>query len=60
MAVQRHIKVTPSNAERVIREHLVFLTAMRDGKLDEAVEGLRMHVTNSQTLALGGSLDGSR
>lgn len=60
MAVQRHIKVTPSNAERVIREHLVFLTAMRDGRLEEAVEGLRTHVTNSQTLALGGSLDATR
>jgi DNA-binding GntR family transcriptional regulator len=56
MAVQRHIKVTPANATRVIREHLVFLTAMRDGREDEALAGLNTHITNSQTLALGGSL----
>lgn len=56
MAVQRHIKVTPANAERVIREHMVFLTAMRDGREDEALAGLKTHVTNSQTLALGGNL----
>jgi DNA-binding GntR family transcriptional regulator len=56
MAVQRHIKVTPANATRVIREHLVFLTAMRDGREEEALAGLKTHITHSQTLALGGSL----
>lgn len=56
MAVQSRIRVTPYNAERVIREHLAFLEAMRDGREADAVAALKKHIDNSLTLALGGNL----
>ncbi|MCA1492440.1 GntR family transcriptional regulator [Sinorhizobium alkalisoli] len=56
MAVQSRIRVTPSNALRVIGEHLAFLEAMRDGRETDAIAALKKHIDNSLTLALGGSL----
>ncbi|HXV29225.1 MAG TPA: GntR family transcriptional regulator [Sinorhizobium sp.] len=55
MAVQSRIRVTPFNAERVIREHLAFLEAMRNGREADAIAALRKHIDNSLTLALGGN-----
>ncbi|PYE84901.1 GntR family transcriptional regulator [Pseudoroseicyclus aestuarii] len=60
MAVQSRIKVTPFNAERVIREHLAFLRPLAEGDLVEARAALARHVDNSLTLALGGTLDDQR
>lgn len=56
MAVQSRIRVTPSNAVRVIGEHLAFLEALRDGREADAIAALKKHIDNSLTLALGGSL----
>ena len=56
MAVQFRLRVTPFNAERIIREHLGFLIPMRDGHVAEAKQALNEHIENSLTLALGGSL----
>lgn len=56
MAVQSRIRVTPSNALRVIGEHLAFLESLRNGREAEAIAALKKHIDNSLTLALGGSL----
>jgi len=56
MAVQSRIRVTPSNALRVIGEHLTVLEALRDGREADAIAALKEHIDNSLTLALGGNL----
>ncbi|MBT9370373.1 GntR family transcriptional regulator [Rhizobium sp. CSW-27] len=56
MAVQSQIRITPGNAERVLREHLVFLAALAQDRREEAIAGLKRHVGISQMLALGGRL----
>lgn len=56
MAVQSRIRVTTGNAARVIDEHLVFLRALRDKDLELASSGLKRHIDNSQTIALGGAV----
>lgn len=59
MAVQFRLRVTPFNAERIVREHLGFLVPMRDGRIAETKRALNEHVENSLTLALGGSIAAS-
>jgi DNA-binding GntR family transcriptional regulator len=56
MAVQSRIRVTPANAERVIREHMAFLHALKDGREADAIAALKKHIDTSLTLALGGSV----
>lgn len=56
LAVQFRLRVTPFNAERIIREHLGFLVPLRDARVDEAKQALSEHIENSLTLALGGTL----
>ncbi|MBP2237309.1 DNA-binding GntR family transcriptional regulator [Sinorhizobium kostiense] len=56
MVVQSRIRVTPSNALRVIGEHLAFLEALRDGREADAIAALKEHIDNSLTLALGSNL----
>jgi DNA-binding GntR family transcriptional regulator len=56
MAVQSHIRVTPNNAARVIREHLDFLRPLKRGDVELATNALRKHIDNSMTIALGGSV----
>lgn len=56
MAAQFRLRVTPFNAERVIREHLAFLMPMREGRVEETRKALEQHIDNSLTLALGGTL----
>ncbi len=57
MAVQVRLRVTPFNAERVIKEHLNFLIPMRDRNADDARMALEQHIENSLILALGGKID---
>lgn len=56
MAVQSHIRVTPNNAARVVREHLDFLRPLKSGDVEQATRALRKHIDNSMTIALGGSV----
>lgn len=59
MAVQSRIRVTSDNAFRIIDEHLVFLRAFAEGDEATAVTSLKKHIENSQTIALGGTVDAS-
>lgn len=56
MAVQYRLRLTPFIAERVISEHLAFLTPIYDGDTSRARAGLEQHIDKSLTLALGGTL----
>ncbi|WP_316861015.1 GntR family transcriptional regulator [uncultured Cohaesibacter sp.] len=57
MVVQSRLKVTISNAERIVGEHLAMLNPMNDGNAEEAKAALERHIDNSLTLALGGQLE---
>jgi DNA-binding GntR family transcriptional regulator len=57
MAVQSRIRVTSDNAFRIINEHLVFLKAFAAGDEASAIALLKKHIENSQTIALGGTVD---
>lgn len=56
MASQARLRVTTKNAQRILGEHLDFLHALHKGNAVEAAAALELHIENSQSLALGGSL----
>ncbi|QLF72028.1 GntR family transcriptional regulator (plasmid) [Peteryoungia desertarenae] len=58
MSAQGRVRVTRDNANRVINEHIAFLTPLAEGRLDEASAALSYHLDQSLTLALGGGVKG--
>jgi len=57
MATQARLQVTSDNAVRVLKEHMAFLEALKRGDIAGAGRALELHLRNSQTLALGGTLN---
>ncbi|MFN4156282.1 MAG: GntR family transcriptional regulator [Paracoccaceae bacterium] len=56
MAAQSRVRVTRQNATRVISEHLDFLTPLLQGQCDVTTQALSRHLSQSLTLALGGTV----
>jgi len=56
MATQARLQVTSDNAVRVLKEHMAFLEALKKGDIAAAGRSLELHLRNSLTLALGGTL----
>lgn len=57
MATQARLQVTSNNAVRVLNEHMAFLKALKRGDTAAAGRSLDLHLRNSLTLALGGTLN---